>query len=580
MAQRKRRSNSGKQAYGKGRNDRCKDGRKSRYMDSDKPEGYQSTNGSNDISWYSRNPELLVAAGNFPYPYRPGMEMDFGSTAGILKDDSTIIFTENKFKIPGICTIHWIPTFGHSENQTDPASIAGKEIYAKVRKAYSGQLDADAPDFVLYLQCLDSIYAYLAWLKRVYRTLNVWTPENYTLPDELLKCMGLSSTAIKSLRGNMTNFWQCINELVLMSRKFTCPMLMDVMNRHYWMSDNVYTDSDALNSQFFLFNPDGFYMYKEMDDPNGTSIKVPGAQFQPIYTSLFSTADGAVVDVGRFYAFGRQLIDALVAWDDSYTINGYLARAYEGVPQFVVEELPQIETFTPKYNEEVLTQIENVQTLPASLGRYLYLSPTGGSALRWLDVSQDPVTNSYLSLKPFTVSFGTSPISGVDVWLNSATDQYYGWEHKPYISSRSMSPQVADNVIATRLKNRVRLEPTANAGVYTVKVLCATEIVTRITMSSNNTIPIPTDLTLSMWTGNTPDGDLLIKSITHLTNCDWHPLLRMLYSQGGVPATGPATKSMEEYFIGDIHNLTMISYDDLENLHKVCVYSELNAFMA
>lgn len=543
--------------------------RRDDYDDDRKPRGgRQSSEGMNDVSWYTKNPALLVAAGSFPYPYRPGMNVPYGTLTGF-NSTTGDASTPNpaKYFMPGVTVINWVPTFGHSSVATDPASIAGKEIYSRVRKAYSGQLDADAPDFIIYLACLDSIFSYLAWLKRMYRVLDVWTPENYVLPDRLLSSMGLPSAGILNLRQNKMQFWQVINELILMSRKFTCPALMDIMNRHYWMSDNVYADDSMLNSQFYMFNPDGFYIFGELDDPNGTSIKVPGAQFCGIYTSVLSTTSGQTVDPERFYTFGRSMIDALVAWDDAYTINGYLARAYDGVPQFIVDELPQVGEFTPVYNPEVLAQIENAHSLPNVFSQFLYVSSQGSQ--KWLNISQNPQTNAVLSVADFTAKFNKS-ISAVTDFIN--TNDAFGevesgvYALDPFISSRAPAPQVADNVIATRLKTHVVMTPSTTAGVFNVHVIAGTEIVTRIQYNSST---IPSDMTDDAYIST--DNALARRASYNLSACDWHPLVRITRKLN--------TGNVDVYFLGDIHNLTSISKSDLENLHKVCTYSELNAFM-
>lgn len=590
VAKQQRRGNNKKRTNpnsSKGKNYRGKEPRPSRNDDSFTSDrvnqrDYSRDKGRNDISWYTKNPELLVAAGSFPYPYRPGMQMPQGNV-GIrsLVDGSTTQANVSNFLVPGVTTIEWIPTFGHSEVSTDPASIAGKEIYARVRKAYSGALDADAPDFMLYILTLDSIFSYLAWAKRVYRVLDVWTPENYVLPDTLLTSMGFSKTGIANLRSNKTMLWQRINELILMSRKFTCPAIMDIMNRHYWMSDNVYSDDVVLNSQFYLFNPQGFYIYKEVDDPNGTGVKVPGAVIRMLRPNI-TQPSGGDANVDGIYNYGKAMIEALVAWDDSYTINGYLARAYEGVPQFIVDELPQVGEFTPVYNPEVLAQIENAHAMPYCIGGSIGYSQDNAKLLNWLTVSQDPTNNALLSLSDFTVGVSDTGITGnngVIVPDTSATDRF--WEVRtsadglsPFISSRQPNPQVADNVIATRLKTHVNMnyigQSSTGSAVYQVHVICATEIVMALRMSSG---PIPMDVPVCGLTANNAAINTLMDMLA-LSEYDWHPICRVTNTLSN------ATKVGYTKYLGDIHNLTVISKEDLANLHKVCVYSELNAFMA
>lgn len=165
----------------------------------------------NAFSWYNKNPHLVEAAASIPFPYRPGMTM---------KIDGSV---DADLYIPGVMSLQWAPTIGQSSLPTDPASIAAKEMYGKVREAFSGSIDADAPDFPIYLCALDSIDAYIGALKRLFRIVNAYTPENYAIPDLLLAALGCTPNTIADMRANRMKMYQYINELVGMTHKFRCP---------------------------------------------------------------------------------------------------------------------------------------------------------------------------------------------------------------------------------------------------------------------------------------------------------------------------------------------------------------------
>lgn len=520
----------------------------------------------NDVSWYSRNPNLLVAAGSFPFPYRPGMKMDFG-TATAKVGEQTLQGTRN-FRVPGILTLDWLPSIGYSESATDPASIMAKEIYAKVRSKYSGSLDADAPDFVVYLGALDSLFSYIAWLKRLYRVMNAWTPENYVLPEVVLSAMGLTSADIQSLREDRVKLWQNINELVLQSRKFTCPASMDLFNRHYWMSDNVYTDENTINSQFYMFNLKAVYQFAMLNMPDGN----PGPGLQMVAMPTISNPTTDVMTTDRLYKFGRGLIDALVAWDDAYTINGYLMRAYEGVPSFIVDELPVDQPFNPVYEPEVLAQIENSRTIPAAS----VITDFSG-----FNVTQDVVTNAVISKPSYTTELGYD--SGEEF-------ETQGYMVPPTLSVRSTTPTVADSVIASRLQaalTDVTITGTGTAAKATATIVAGTEIplVWRMLeapaasrqVAFRNNVVRQTATFVNLDTVTT--ADQLQSQITSLLGWmaieqyDWHPFIFLsgLYTIDG-------TTNVTFRIVGDTHNITTITVEDLRNLHKICVYSELNAF--
>lgn len=521
----------------------------------DRKEEYQNNNrrtnsprGENDISWYSRNPNLLVAAGSFPYPYRPGMQLPLGS---YLKEGSTTNPLKANLQIPGVMVLDWVPNLGISNNATDPASLTAKEIYGRVRSVFSGSLNADAPDFVMYLMALDSVFSYIAWLKRLYRVMNVWTPENYILPDGVMQALNITQQESVILRSNRTRLWQDINELVLQTRKFMCPAVMDIFNRHYWMNDNLYTDSSMINSQFYLFSAAGYYRYKDTPIPNNPSVTASGLEVVSApYMSKDSTwSQGDPVQ--SLYNYGLAMINALVAWDDAYEINGYLKAAYKDAPQFIVAELSADERLEPLYVEEVLAQIENSRALPA-LGAAVDYSG--------LAVAQDPTTNAVI-VNPFidvnvNFDFGNAISAKIDV--------------NPTLSVRSMTPTVADSVIASRLQAMYSLTSGATTGNQRLSIDAGTEIPLRWRLISGGTVfQLQNQAVLPFYVNYQNDDpiDIYATMALNVEQFDWHPFIFIVNSNKSV--------SGQEYvfMLGDTNNITVISKDDLANLHRICIYS-------
>lgn len=538
------------------------------------------TSSLNDLSWYTRYPDLIAAAGAIPYPYRPGMAMPTSAPLTVQPTSSTTASVSGTSYIPGVMALDWLPSVGISNNVTDPASIVCKEMYARVRAAFSGSLEADAPDFLMYVMALDSIFAFIAHLKRIYRTISVWTPQNYSLPDTVLHALGCSDAFIKDARANKTKFWGNINELVYQSRKFTCPAVMDIFNRHYWMSDNLYADAAEPNAQFYCFRMAGLYQFEELPLANDAATK--GSGLHMIKMPAFASVDDA-------FNFGKGLIDALVAWDTAYTINGYLLKAYQDTPSFTVETLQQDELLVPVFVPEVLSQIENSTTLPLMTGvsfwDNFYSNPVATTAadvkkdvFAGMNVVQNVLTNAVIANPQIGVDNPTSSTTKVTTPMVAAG--FY--MDSPMVSVRSTTPTVADTVIASRLK-------------------CSTADAHNITIGSNQVMvftPIAgTEIPLAWWLYNqmstsglyipnrvvswkdavvTFDQTGSLKSWLSLAQFDWHPFIRM----DMIDATSPQYMSYTTTWFGDTHNMTQMSEETLKQLHRVCVYSEFNAFNA
>lgn len=470
----------------------------------------------NDISWYNANPNLTIAAASVPYPYRPGMSVDFKGT-GL-----------DPYIIPGVMGISWFPSVGYAATVTDPISIAAKEIYGKVRDAFSGSLDADAPDYIMYLMALDSIFAYIGSLKRVYRILNMYNSQNYNVPDTLLYALGVSSATAANLRLNRMQLFQIINELVGMTRKFKCPALFPVFNRHYWLNDNVYADAATPSSQLYAFRQKGYYQFALQKTPEG----VDAGGLQMIQSPWFGGSDYTVESL---YSFGLGLINALASSDDGYTISGYLTRAYGDVPDFVVDELQMGEIFQPVYLPEVLAQIENVWTV-TSLGTFAFST---------LNVSQDPRTNVVIS-KPALTSGGL----GVDI--------------SPFINIRSDAPTVVDTVEATRMKTGIRDNLT---------VICGTEVCYDLELWWNGANVFTLDQVVNFSTSSTTGLPSYVQTLCQIEAFDWHPAMMLLMAKDSSPSEYTVYLGM------DVQNITSISREQLNEVNKVCLYSEFNSFM-
>lgn len=548
-----------------------------------------ASNPGNDVSWYTRYPNLVAAAGTFPYPYRPGMDLQFGS---FVNSSGTHDAAHIKSRIPGVMVLNWAPTVGRSNSATDPASILGKEMYSRVRAAYSGTLRADAPDYVIYVMALDSIFSYIAWLKRLYRTMNVWSSENYVVPDTLLYAMGLTDPDIQSLRAERTKLWQLINQLVLQSRKFTCPGSLDIINRHYWMNDNVYTDADAINSQFYMFNQQYrlkyFFGYFEgEDDPLGqVGGLVP--EVYPWVRNAGTTERPYFTLTPEFlYQYGLDMIEALVEWDDAYTINGYLQRAYAGDPLFIVEELPIDATLVPIYNPEVLVQIENSQAIPGDEFRDWTDSKAG------LTIKQNPKTNAIISNPGFVVA------SSKPTDLTGSNSKYYPYAWlgmNTMLNSRSNMPGPLDNVVASRLIGKIReyanhtpVGSTTVDGIsFYVDVGSEVPISWHAFGNENGTEEN------SKFDGTSSSATIFGQRIIHqfrnitsganislldfykiseVGQFDWHPILFWCDT-----VNRGSDGDISVYINGDIHNATTISLSELANLHRVCLFSEFNSF--
>lgn len=532
----------------------------------------------NDISWYSKYPEILESASRIPFPYKPGMKIDPGTVSiQVHSNDGNVDFgsVNCRFGIPGVMALDWAPSLGSSATSNDPASLIGQEMYGKVRSVYSGSLDADAPDFVMYVMALDSIYYMIGHLKRIYRVLNAWSPDNYATPDYLLTAFGLGTTQITNWRAQKDQLWQYINTLIAKSAKYKCPAVMDIFNRHYWMCDNIYGDAPEAKAQFYVFNPLGvFKLNPNKEVPNSEpKATAAGLDFVRLTNSMVNNPT-------NMYNFVMELIAAIDAWDDGYTIAGYLQRAYPDTPSFSIAKLQLEETQNVVYSEEVLTQIENSRTVGSNWTVFD----------NSLGVSQDPLSNAVIH----------QPVAASNVLDNTTAAIIFGSGFKPVMSLRSAQPTPAEIVVASRLLavlgDYAVEDP--NTGVEGFPILAGSEIPYRWRVV--NAIGVPLGVNQVFSTEVAPYTVIALSGLRSgqlnppvswtradaqtfrgaqvCQQFDWHPITWLLLSDYADATQGERNFNFECVPMSDVHNLTVFSKDQLNEIHNICLYSEFNSF--
>lgn len=491
--------------------------------------------------------------------------------------------------VPGVMSLDWVPSFGDTNDPLNGVSLAAQEIYTKVREAYSGALEADAPDFMMYIGALDSIFAYLGWLKRLYRAVSTYSPDNFLLPSAIMHSQirgGTSDvpTAIKALRARKDVFWNEINELILASQKFKCPAVMDIMNRHYWMSDNVFADAASPKGQLYVYTLRGVYKFAQLPIVGDTAGNT-AAGLQMVQLPLVNSVN-AETFYDTLYQFGMELISALDHWDDGYTISGYLRRAFEGSPNFAVALLEQKELITASYNTEVLSQIENF--------RAVHIFGNNGDTNDGIDdmrVQQDVMNNVLVATNVITWNISSDTSGGAlgyAKYLVSFALPNGLLQPNVYINSRSDAPSVGDTVVASRMAaGIVSIEVEKNSPTEfeaSITVDCGTEVPLRVIVYNyepNTGLmlgnPVPPIMMLGQSANFASSGNQTTYSWSALMaaeSFDWHPITLFIRQEG----TTPAQAKLFPMLAGDIHNCAALTIEQLHALHRICIFSELNAF--
>lgn len=292
------------------------------------------TSKPNDWRWYAQNEQLLRDSASFPYSWPLGNKLNLGSYAPEV----------NKGSLPGVMAIYTSATFGWSDNANSPINVAARNIYSYVRHANSGHANYDAPDLMLYLCAMDSMYSYLAYLKRIYGVVNTYSYTNRYYPRAVVTAM---KADFDDIQANLADFRGFINTFAIKVGSMCIPASMSYMAKHMWMYSGLYTDSDQDKAQTYLFVPEGFYEYQLRNDAGALAWRRMPVPNEKTYTFK------------ELREIAGKLLDPVLRSEDMNIMSGDILKAFGSANVYKVEGIGETYTVLPSYQPEVLDQIQN-----------------------------------------------------------------------------------------------------------------------------------------------------------------------------------------------------------------------------
>ena len=311
-------------------------------------EAYQGRNSRpNDWRWYAQNEQLLRDTSSFPYSWPLGNKLNLGEYGANV----------NQGSLPGVMCIHTDTAFGWSDHPNSPINVAARNVYSYVRHANSGHANYDSPDLMLYLCAMDSIYSYLAYLKRIYGVVNTYNVVNRYFPVAVVRAMGVNFDDIQK---NLADFRAFINSFAVKVGSMCIPASMSFMAKHMWMYSGLYSDSAQSKSQTYLFAPSGFYRFTL--DQSGAGMLKYGLMEE----SGGSNAKGPTNPNDHYLSFAdlvriaNLMLDPVLMSEDMNIMSGDILKAFGPEGIYKVDGIGETYTVLPAFNPEVLDQIQNL----------------------------------------------------------------------------------------------------------------------------------------------------------------------------------------------------------------------------
>lgn len=493
----------------------------------------------NDPSWYVKEGQLAKDVASLSFnnalgaKFRIEQELDYGTGTG-----KTFINT-----IPGIATINVAPAIGYSGDGSSPINIAAKNIYSYVRHMNSGHSNYDAPDLMMYLAAMDSVYAFIATLMRMYGTARTFSQVNRYIGDALLSAQGVSPLEI---RASMADFRAYINMFITKASAFCTPNIMTLYRRHFWMFSGVYKDEDILKSQMYMYRPVSLWKYEELDGA-GKLTATP-------FLASFTTTNGITVGswtLQNIYTFGNQLLAALTNSEDINIMSGDILKAYGQNNLWQLGLINEDYAVLPVYSEEVLDQIHNTT--------FVGNRPTTG-------VNQTTTADPTPTMSGLDVTQNTDPNQDGRIVF---TPEFIGVSHPSWsrlIDLHYDAPTPEEVLVATR--NTVMGAVMSQTNTYTLEILsCGSDLALFLSIYSMSTTT-GNVISQQYWL----DDTINMTSLNTLTTFSKFKRFPVGYRMGS--PSGNAPGNVVDIF-GDLDNYTVIGFEDLNKMHESAILAQL-----
>lgn len=392
----------------------------------------------NDPSWYISNEALLKAGASFPYGYPVGapayLNNDIYSHAG-------------KLVISGVCAIDLLPTIGISRSAASPVNVAARKLYSYIRHANSGASNYDAPDLMMYMMAMDSMYSWYWNGVRAYGTVNLYNKQNRYVPDALIHALGFDPD---DLRRNYAQLRYGLIALAMKINNLVVPNTMTIFERHRWCFSHLWADSTAPKSQLYAFRPKGYYVFSKDTNLAGM-LKWHGVTY-----ATEGNSEVKPMTVNDYLDIMYAMVDPVITnYDEDFGImSGDIMKAYDASQLYTLPAIAEDYSVMPEYDETVLSQFQNA-TLTG-------LPNTGTMDITQI-VNPDDVNAGALLYNPTWPLLTADTGTDLNPYIKSFGSSVKGYEYDVRCMDRLVSinkddPTPSDTLEATRLT--VTLEPT------------------------------------------------------------------------------------------------------------------------
>lgn len=310
-----------------------------------------SKTGDNDYTWYNHYAKQFDTVSGFQYGKPLGSGIGYAFSSDLTLGGSKVNHNYTLKTVPGIMTLHYIPTFGAAPGGTyaSPLNKVSDQIYQVMRMLLGSRANYDETDTALYLIAMDSAFMLYSLGMKIYGSLRMSSPQNYYFMRALCASMNVD---FNSFADNMADFRNLLNQYAIYLSTYSVPADFDIYKRHAWLLQNLFVDSETPKAQMYHYMPDGYYVYKEVT--NGPAY----CQFNPMLTAQVGSTGQMAITFQSLKTMMYECLNALQTSQDVAEMSADINKAFAG-KVYQLELTPEDFYVPIRSSKEVLSQIEN-----------------------------------------------------------------------------------------------------------------------------------------------------------------------------------------------------------------------------
>lgn len=502
----------------------------------------------NDWEYYAATEEIAKSIANVPFNVMAGLP--YKLDASMRTPTMSAIQQITSHEASGaVGTVRYIPSIGVTSSRTDSINMAAVQLYTYVRHANSGAKNYEAPDLMMEILAVKDIMTEIFECKRIIGITSYYNYYNHNLPDALLQALHINAS---DLRANLAQYRGRLNLLIEKFNSFAIPSYFKAFLRSAYISNLVFSDSDSIKGQMFLFYKDGYYTWSPKTSTTGTSLVYTR---HTTYGNLDTLKDRLDIIEGQ--------LDAMYLDEDAITMSGDILKAFRDSDLYKLTQIPEDYRVEPKFDEDILAQIENLVLFRAAGSSVIAGSETGTLSA---DITQ---SNQLIIWQPTYIEKAGSMSNG-----------FVGDVKTRLFNSHKDNPDYRDTLEWSRLMCTFTTDwnhPETGDDTWKVtltsaglEVCIAFDLFSYLYTPDSSAALVATGFSQVLFATNSSSVTYQkVASIVRLMQYDWHPFIYLLALAGTTP------KAVE--FGGDIKNATIMAEDTITNINKSAVYAAFYA---